>query len=196
MNQFYKTTKKFTLLLLLIPLVFTWNCPANDGPRTKITKVEYISSEIGEGSFTTEGEFSVNYSPERTFYETYTIDIDGATITQYTGGEGPGIEVVWKTNDANTTGFSCGVSHEYYVVIIKQDNITLAASEYSIFHLAGNNYGYAELPLNFTDQTYATAETHTYKFEFWQCKSSCDLKDYGKKTKKKEEFTITVEYTP
>ncbi|MES0490451.1 MAG: hypothetical protein ABUK01_10690 [Leptospirales bacterium] len=191
-----KTTKKLTIFAFLVPLVFTWNCPANDGPHTKITKVDFSSNLIGEGEINSDNEYHIDNTPQETSYDSLLMEVDAATISLYTNRAGPGLGVSWQTNDSNTTGVSCGVSYEYYVVIIKQDNITLYASEYSIYTIAGNNAGIAEIPLNFTDQTYATAETHTYTFEFWQCKGACELKDYDKKTKKKEEFTITVNYTP
>jgi len=189
--------KKYIFIVLLFPLIFTWNCPASDGPETVIKKVDLVIIELGEGDITSEGEFGLDYTPQRTSYQKNVIlDIDGVTLSQYLNRAGPGLNVSWLLNDINNSGVSCGASQEFYVLIIKQNGVKLTTSQYSVVYTYAGNHGDADFPLNLTDQTYATPETHTYTLEFWECNGACDFKEYRKKTKKKEEITITVNFTP
>jgi len=189
--------KKYTFIVLLFPLIFTWNCPASDNTLTDIKKVDLDFVALGEGQITSTNEFSLAYIPETTSYQKNTLlNINGVTVSQYTNREGPGLYVAWILNDIKNTGISCGISHDYFIVIIKQNGVKLTTSQYSVDYTYGSNYGSTDFPLNLTDPTYATSENHTYTLEFWECNGTCDFKEYDKKTKKKEEITITVNFTP
>jgi hypothetical protein len=83
-----------------------------------------------------------------------------------------------------------------YVVIPFIDNAQVGASAFTGSKLDNDRFEFI-FNMVFNDPTLATAESHVYRIEFWDCEwGQCELDEYDKKTVKRGEAIMTVNYTP
>jgi hypothetical protein len=146
------------------------------------------------------GEYYISRNEDPIIYKSNEIVLSKSDIHSVNKEKGPGLYTDWHIeydkSQSDTGNPSCGIATPRltYIIIPFQDDTQLPVKNYGKVHDLGD--GIYLFPLNFSDQTYNTPETHTYRIELWNCKGYCEPDELDKKTEKKAEISVTVNYTP
>jgi hypothetical protein len=83
-----------------------------------------------------------------------------------------------------------------YVVIPFIDEVQVQSPDFTGTKTDARKFEFS-FKMVFNDPTLATAESHVYRIDFWDCEwGQCELDEYDKKTVKRGEAIMTVNYTP